>query len=69
MASKRLDYDGFMEYAKKHYEKGGDAYYECWDRDFFDSYVREFGPIDKKAARDMFRTEYAVRKDYEATAW
>lgn len=69
MASKVLNYEEFMQYAKKYYDKGGDGFYECWDEKFFNDYVGMFGPLTKAKAREMFKMEYDVRRDYEATAW
>lgn len=67
--AKTLSYEEFIQYAKDHYDKGGDGYYECWDRMIFDEYVKEFGGITKRQALGMFRMEYSIRKEYEATAW
>lgn len=67
--AKGLSYVELIDYAKKHYNKGGDGVYECWDEATYNEYVAEFGPITKRDALEMFRTNYAVRKDIEATAW
>lgn len=64
-----LTYNEFMELAKENYNKGGDQFYECWDEAMFNSYVSQFGHVTKTKAKEMFRTAYAVRKDYEATIW
>ena len=61
--AKALTYKEFAEYAKKYYNKGGDAYYECWDEPVFNQYVEEFGPITKSRALKMFRTQYEIERD------
>lgn len=53
--SKALTFEQFMELAKKHYNRGGDAYVECWDRRTFTDWVDDFGPITKADALRMFR--------------
>lgn len=63
MASKTLNYDEFIEYAQKYYNKGGDGYVECWGQRDFDYYVKEFGPITKKSAREMFRIDYELERE------
>lgn len=60
---KGLTYDQFMEYAKEHYTKGGDAYYECWGKKEFDYFVKNFGEITKARALSMFRLEYALQME------
>lgn len=61
--AKALTYNEFMDYAKAHYNKGGDGYYECWGQRQFDDYVELFGPITKRRALDMFRIDYNIQKD------
>lgn len=61
--AKAMTYEELMEYAKQHYNKGGDLTYECWDRQAFDEYVKEFGPITKSKALEMFRRDYDIRRD------
>lgn len=67
--AKALSYEEFMEYAKAHYNKGGDGYYECWDRFAYDRYVKDFGPITKRKALKMFKLDYELEKEMMATAW
>lgn len=61
--AKALTYEEFIEYARKHYDRGGDAYFECWDRRTFDEYVRLFGPVTKRKALEMFRFDRAMEKE------
>lgn len=61
--AKAMTYEEFMEYAKAHYDKGGDATYECCDRKWFDDYVAQFGPITKKVALGIFRIDYQYEKE------
>ena len=61
--AKAMTYNEFMDYAKKHYNKGGDGYFECWDVRTFNEYVELFGEITKRTALGMFRTSYEIEKD------
>ena len=61
--AKALTYDEFIEYAKKHYERGGDGYVECWDKREFDEYTELAGPITKSKALKMFRDSYDIERD------
>ena len=58
--AKALTYEELMEYALKHYDKGGDATYECWDEKTFNEYVEQWGPITKRKALEMFRDDYSI---------
>ena len=66
--AKALDYKGFIDYAEKHYDKGGDSYVECWDEKTFNEYVEKFGPITKRGALAMFRENRMIEHEYEAAA-
>lgn len=68
MAAKALSYVELIEYAKKHYTKGGDGVYECWDERTFNDYVKMFGPITKSKALNMFRMEYEHEREMRAMA-
>lgn len=61
--AKALTYEELIEYARKHYNKGGDGIFECWDKKTFDYYVKEFGPITKSRALEMFRLDYEIARD------
>lgn len=61
--AKAMTYDEFIEYAKKHYNRGGDSFYECWDERTFNENVEMFGPITKRKALGMFREMYDIQKD------
>lgn len=61
--AKALTFEEFIEYAKKHYNKGGDGFVECWEKRDFDEYVRMFGGITKRKALQMFRTDYEIQQD------
>ena len=69
MAAKALTYSELMDYALKHYDKGGDATYECWDERTFNDYVAMFGPITKAKALQMFRIDRQVHDDMMGTMW
>ena len=60
-----MTYEEFIAYAKAHYSKGGDSFYECWDKGIFDDYVKDFGAITKRKALSMFKVQHAVQKDME----
>ena len=64
-----MTYEELMAFALKHYNDGGDGVYECWDRQTFDEYVAEFGPITERKALSMFHSYNAVVAEYQATAW
>lgn len=61
--AKALTYEELIEYAKKHYNRGGDGIYECWDKRTFDEYVEQFGPITKRVALEMFKMERDIQRD------
>ena len=58
MRKKGLTYEELMALAKEHYNRGGDATYECWDEEQYKTYVEMFGPMTKKAALEMFRADF-----------
>lgn len=60
---KTLTYQEFMNLSKQYYAKGGDGYYECWDEQTFNEYVKMFGGITKSKALRMYKTAYEVYKD------
>ena len=61
--ARALTYEELMAYALKHYSKGGDATYECWDERTFNEYVEQFGPITKSRALEMFRLDHEIQRD------
>ena len=61
--AKGLTYEELMEYAKQHYDKGGDITYECCNKQWFDDYVEMFGPMTKRKALNMFRLDDAIARD------
>lgn len=63
--AKAMTYEELMKYAKAHYNKGGDAIYECWEEYQFNDYVEMFGPITKSKALAMFRLERSMQKERE----
>ncbi|MCI8828500.1 MAG: hypothetical protein HFE98_06560 [Ruminiclostridium sp.] len=65
--AKALTYEELIEYAMKHYSKGGDVVVECWGRNEFDGYVKEVGPITKSQALRLFRLYRAQESD--ANCW
>ena len=60
---KALTYQEFMSLSKQYYTKGGDGYYECWDEQTFNEYVKMFGCITKNKALRMFKAAHAVYQD------
>lgn len=65
--AKALTYEELIEYAMKHYNKGGDVVVECWGSSEFDEYVKEVGPITKSQALRLFRLHKAQEDD--ASCW
>lgn len=62
---KALTWTEFYKLALVNYEFGGDGIVECWDERTFNEYVKEFGPITEKVARDMFDTAEQVWTDMQ----
>lgn len=58
-----LTYEEFIALAKANYTKGGDGYVECWDERTFDYYAKEFGPITKTQAMQMFDSAFEEEKE------
>lgn len=65
MKNNNMTYEEFLDYAKQHYSKGGDSFYECWDEGTFREYIQLFGEITKRKALQMFRTHYSIQKERE----
>ena len=63
-----MNYNEFMDYAQKNYNKGGDAIIECWDEKQFNEYVAECGPMTKDRADDLMGMYEGVRADEEDCA-
>ena len=63
---KALTYEEFIALAKENYSKGGDVAVECWERYEFDFYVKEFGPVTKAKALQMFRQWKDEEKEQQA---
>lgn len=64
MAERALTYAELMALAREHYDKGGDGYVESWDERTFAYFVKEFGPITKARALQMFAAAFdEERKD------
>ena len=63
-----MDYNEFMAYAQKNYNKGGDAIVECWEEKQFDEYVAECGPMTKEHADALMGMYEGVRADEEDCA-
>jgi len=61
--AKILNYKEFMELSLQYYNKGGDGYYECWDQQEFDNYVKQFGGITKNKALRMYRISNSIKQD------
>lgn len=65
--AKAMNYEELMEYARQHYNKGGDAIFECWDESTFNEYVELFGPVTKRKALEMFKVQYQNELDMMAS--
>lgn len=63
-----LTYEEFIALAKENYTKGGDGYVECWDDRTFTYFVKEFGPITKTQALQMFAAAFDEEKEEQAIA-
>ena len=68
MKERVLTYEELMALAKAHYDKGGDGYVECWDERTFAYFVKEFGPITKARALQMFAAAFDEEKEERAIA-
>ena len=68
MKERALIYEEFIALAKANYTKGGDGYVECWDDRTFTYFVKEFGPITKTRARQMFAAACDAETDERAIA-
>lgn len=64
-ARKALSYEEFIALARKHYTRGGDVAVECWEKDQFDYYVKEFGPVTAARALVMFRQWKSQEEEQE----
>ncbi|MGM9540140.1 hypothetical protein [Anaerovibrio sp.] len=60
---KYLTYEEFTNLAREWYRWGGATFYECWDENAFNEYVKEFGRISKTRALRMFRENYYIEKE------
>ena len=67
--AKALTYEEFMEFSRKHYNHGGDAYFECWDRQAFDEYVKAVGEISTDDALQMYKFELEHERDVAGFVW
>ena len=63
-----LTYEEFIALAKENYTKGGDVVVECWERYEFDYYVKEFGPVTRTKALQIFGNYRAQEQEREAMA-
>lgn len=59
--AKKMDFKAFYEYAMAHYNRGGDAFVECWDEKTFAMFYPD--GITKSEALREFRREYDHQKD------
>lgn len=66
--AKYLTYEDLIILALEFYTLGGDGIYECWDQKTFDDYVKEFGPITKAKAFQLFKTNLEIDNEYLAAA-
>ena len=66
MADRALTYAELMALSSENYNKGGDGYVECWDERTFAYFVKEFGPITKARALQMFAAAFDEEKEERA---
>lgn len=52
-ANKGMTFEEVIAMAQKHYNEGGDGIVECWDVNFYNAYVEQFGPITEKVVYDI----------------
>ena len=62
-----MTYEELRAFAKENYTKGGDGVYECWDKEAFDDWVHEFGPITTEEA--LYIIYYDKWREIRATIW
>ena len=67
--AKALTYQELMDLAKQHYNEGGDRTFECCDKRWFDDYVKQFGPMTKKAALHMFEVDKQIDDMIGSMSW
>ena len=68
MADRALTYAELMALARENYNKGADGYVKCWDERTFAYFVKEFGPITKARALQMFAAAFDEEKEERAIA-
>ena len=68
MAERAMTYAEFIALAQANYDKGGDGYAECWDERVFAYFVKEFGPITRARALQMFAAAFDEEKEEHAIA-
>lgn len=61
----KMKYTELLELAKKHYNRGGDMVFECWDERFYNEYICMFGEITEEQALRLFETNYYIQQDME----
>ena len=61
-----LTFEQLMTLARENYDKGGAGYAECWDERTFAYYVKEFGPITRGRALEMFAAAFDEEKEEQA---
>lgn len=60
---KVLTYDEFMKLSLEYYTRGGDGYYECWDKRQFYEYQAQHGAITKSKALEMYKLSQSIEAD------
>ena len=66
MAERALTFAELMELARENYNKGGDSYAECWDERVLAYFVKEYGPITRERALQMFAAAFDEEKEERA---
>lgn len=66
MEERALTFAEFIALAEENYNKGGDGYAECWDERVFAYFVKEFGPITRPRALEMFAAAFDEEREERA---
>lgn len=63
-----MTYEEVIEFAKQHYNEGGDCIYECLDRKDYEREVADGRKFTKTALLKEFKIAESIRREYEAMA-
>lgn len=60
---KGITFEEFMKLADRYYMQGGSEIIEFWDKNSFDEYEKEFGPMSRETAIKLMKTMKTVTDD------